>query len=163
MNIRDREIARILLYAKGLGLRVRIANYAHNEAGDWGHDPIAEITINKRVHTTKTELILTLLHELGHAVYFAYTKQPIPKAAYESGPHTKKARRKLYEYEAAGIAYMSNLYTELQLGIPLWKVKRAMEQDTWAYEVYMLTGEFPSKTERKEKYKSLTVKYKETL
>lgn len=161
MNIRDKEINRILLYCKGLGIRVRIANYSWEDAGEWSSDPKAEININKRVHTTKTELILTLLHEAAHHIYFTYTKKPVPEAAYESGPHSKKARQKLYEYEAAGIAYMSNLYTELQLGIPLWKVKRAMAQDTWAYEVYALTGEFPSKSERKLKYKALTDIYKE--
>lgn len=156
---RDEELRRILLYAKGLGIKIRIANYAWDDSGEFAHEPVSEININKRVHTSKTELILTILHELGHHLYFVYTKKEIPEAAYVKKA-SKRERKKLYEYEAAGIAYMLIIWTELNLKIPRWKVEKSMEQDTWVYEFYYLNNRYPNKKEKQNKNIELNLKYK---
>lgn len=165
---RDEEIKRILLYAKGLGIRIRIANYSWDDSGEWAHSPVSEININKRVHTSKTELILTMLHEIGHHLHYIHNnKAEIPDTVLleldykkQGKKVPKKERKKLYEYEASGISFMEIIATELGLTIPNWKVKKAMEFDTWVYEYYYNVGNYPNKDQLKTKNKELNLKYR---
>lgn len=153
---RDAEIKRIVLYCKGLDIKVRIANYAWEDAGEFAHEPVSEININKRTHTSKTELILTLLHEISHHYYWIHTKIPIPEGENSS----KRYRKKLYEWESNSLVTMLTLWTELQLKIPKWKVEMAIESDSWAYQFFYEHGRFPNRKERKQKNKELNLKYK---
>lgn len=156
----DDELTRVIMYAKSLGIKVRIANYSWNDAAVWASEPILEININKRKHTSKTELILTILHETAHNMHFAYTKEPVP-INYDKENMSKRDRKKIYDYEAAGIKYMENIAIELNLSIPIWKVRKAMEIDLWQYEFFWQHARYPNKLEKRQKNKDLTTKYKE--
>ena len=60
---RDEEFKRLVFYAKGLGLKVTVYNKKADSFGSWDGQ---EIKIYWGKGQSKTDLVLTLLHELGH-------------------------------------------------------------------------------------------------
>lgn len=160
-KIRDEELKRIVLYAKGLGIKIRIRDFDFQDAALWGPDP-AEIDVNLKKHRgNKTALILSILHELAHHIHFRHTKEPIPDEVLEDQLSlSKKKRKKIYEYEAKGIAYMSLIATELDLKISAKKIEKAMEFDTFQYAHYYETGKWLTSKEKRQKHRELKEKYK---
>lgn len=168
MSIRDEELKRIRLYARGLGVKLTIKNYNWDDFGEWSNKPTHEININKRIHGSKTELIFTILHELGHVMYYAHNGNvDIPEAVLleskrnkKDKPIPKKERKKIYEYEKNGISYMEIIAKELDLKIPMWKVLVAQEFDIWVYEYYYENGDYPPTSLSKEMKKKIQNKHK---
>lgn len=174
MNIRDREIQRLLSYAAGLGLQVIHDDKSESiAAASWALDG-SEITLYTRVKQSKTEIILSLLHELSHMLWFIHEKKRKPDFKLDEAitremlvennetdiPTPKRLRKKILEIEIAGTQYWKIVYDDTNLKIPYWKVELSKEFDIWQYEVYYRKGKFPPRKERREKLKLLTEKYK---
>jgi hypothetical protein len=164
MSYLDKELARLEKYIEGLGITLIKRSKQDKDSettnyGTWSHNEI-ELFVNE--HATKTEIILTLLHELGHQVYFKHHDQPpIPdEVMLPLSTLTKSQRKKILDYERNGIEYMPTIAIELGLKIPLFKVYLQSEYDIWQYEYLYEHGKYPGIKERKLKKKELTKKYK---
>jgi hypothetical protein len=172
--IRDREIERLISYATGLGLQVIYDDKTDNNAvASWAIDG-SEITLYTLTKQSKTELIIALIHELGHHLHWIYQKQRKPDFKFDEAitremlvenkettiPTPKHLRKKILDIEKAGAEYWHTVYKDVGLKIPLWKVNMWKEFDIWQYEVYYQKGAFASVKVRKAKLKTLTEKYK---
>lgn len=168
MSYLDNEIERIKKYCAGLGIKIRfINNVSPVGVATWAADPY-EIDIFTKEHKSKTSLITSVLHELGHHFYYIHNNKPEIPDAYildanrklGDPPISKIERKKILDYERAGISYMATIATELRLKIPLWKIYVRMDHDVWVYEQYYENGDTPNIKLRKQKLKELTLKYK---
>lgn len=168
MGIRDEELKRLILYAKGLGVVVSIKNINSSDEGEFGHQGKSmSITINKSTHTSKTELILTLLHELAHAKYFVLNGTPVSDGWIVEGSRkfgdkklSKKLRKEIASFELNSLDLMSNIAVEFNIVIPKWKIRRQIDFDKWMYVHYLNIGDFASKKIWSPKWQELTNKYK---
>ena len=162
---RDDEIKRLIYYAKSLGVKVTIRDFAFEEQGEIADDPHVIININKKHHSSKTELILTLLHELSHARYINSHDGKISKAwiledEREPGKKLpKKLRKEIADFELNSLDMMMDIAAELKIEIPMSKIAKQCELDKWAYSFYLDTGEWPTGKQKKTKEKELKEKY----
>lgn len=173
MSYLDKEIERIIKYAEGLGLRVL---FVRHEPGDPGatYDNISkEIQVYEYPNQTKTNIIMCLLHELGHHMDWVYNRKRgkdstrLTKALSldwkrkdEDPPIAKYLRKEIYQMECRGIDYMDVIAKELGVKIPLWKVKAEQEFDKWIYKFYYLNGVNPTSKEKKTKKRELLQKWR---
>lgn len=171
MGIRDDEISRLVKYAEALGLKVSFIRGQADGAADWVIDG-SEIRIYRANNHSKTDLILSLIHELGHHLWFIHEKERNPDLKFEEAIERenlveenlaritpKKLRKKILNVEEEGIKYWDIIVKDTQIKIPTWKVEMAKEFDIWNYQVYYKTGKFPSGKQRKDKIKQLLMKY----
>lgn len=165
--IRDREIDRLLKYCEALGIKVIFVSNLDGSA-EWTIDG-SEIRIHKTRNKGKTELILTLIHELGHHLWFVYKKQRQPDIKFEEaitaqenrGQNTpKKLRKKILDIEREGIRYWDIVIKDVDIKIPSWKIEVSKEFDIWQYEVYYETAKFPVRAHRRVKLKELIAKFR---
>lgn len=175
MSIRDEEIKRLTFYAKGLGVKVTIWNKRKSgAAAEWTLDG-SQIEVYAAPGTSKTEVILSLIHELGHHVWFIHEKERQPDLKFEEAierenlveensktPAPKHLRKKIYDVEKASTEWWLSIYKETDIKIPEWKLRAAMEFDMWMYEEYYETGFFPKGRRRREKYKEVQSKHRGT-
>jgi hypothetical protein len=166
---RDEEIKKLLHYAKALGVKVTIRHYQKLEdMGEFGSEgPKMFININKKHHASKTELILSLLHELAHAKFFVLNNRPLSdgwilehEREIKSRKLSKKLRKEMVDFELDSLDLMNNISTELNIQLPKWKILRQIEFDKWMYSYYLEHAEFATKTNWEPKWKELTKKYK---
>ena len=172
--VRDEEIKRLIHYAKGLGVRVVVYNKSNPDAdAEWTTDG-SLINIYAGNKTSKTEIILSLIHELGHHVWWIHEKERQPDLKFEEAierqnlfeeddeqnPAPKHLRKKIYDVELAGTEWWMSIYKDTGLKIPEWKVQAAMEFDIWVYEIYYETGHFPTRKAIKTKYREVQNKWK---
>jgi hypothetical protein len=170
MSIRDKEIERLIHYAKGMGVKVILYHKDDKDAvGEWTTDG-SEIRIFMGKRANKTKVILTLIHELGHHVWFVHEKDRQPdlkfddaltKAEGNGNPIPKYLRKRIYNEELAGTAWWDAIYKETDIKVPLWKMKAEMEFDMWMYETYYETGFFPRGKARDDKHKEICNKHRE--
>ncbi len=164
--IRDNEIKRLILYGKALGVKITIRDYAFEEEGEIGDEPHVFININKRKHSSKTSLILTLLHELSHAKYINNTNGKISSAwilEEERKPGkklSKKLRKEIADFELNSLNSMVDIAIDLKIQIPMNKILRQRDIDKWVYEYYLKIGEWPSELLLKNKLQEIIVRYK---
>lgn len=170
--IRDEEIKRLIKYAEGLGLRVVFSKSRSDDAAAWTTDG-SEITIYSKNQGSKTEMVLSLVHELGHQLWYIHEKNRKPDLKFEQAldrqnlyevdihptPPSKALRERIYKIEEASTHYWEVIYKDTGLKFPLWKLKLAMELDLWMYGEYVKTGHFPKRKEKKNKKKELKLKY----
>jgi hypothetical protein len=173
MGIRDDEIERLKHYAKGLGVKVIIYNKDGEDAAQWTLDGTL-IQVFAGPGTSKTEIILSLIHELGHHVWFIHEKDRQQDLKFDQAitrenlvaeddneeVTPKNLRKKIYEVEKAGTGWWESIYKETNLKIPLWKLHAAMEFDIWMYEMYYETGLFPKGKLRYQHYLEVQRKHK---
>jgi hypothetical protein len=168
--IRDREIDRLVKYCQALGIRVVFTSDLDGSSAEWAIDG-SEITINKKRNKIKTDLILTLIHELGHHLWFVYKKERQPDMKFDEAITReyfsndkkltpKRLRKKILEIEREGLRYWDIVIRDVDIKIPSWKIEMQKEFDLWQYEVYYQTGKFPVRRIRREKLKQLVAKYK---
>jgi|WetSurMetagenome_2_1015567.scaffolds.fasta_scaffold295017_1 hypothetical protein len=172
--IRDDEISRLIKYAEGLGLKV-VFSYANEKhaSAEWTLDG-SEITIFKKNNWSKTETILSLIHELGHHLWFIHSKDRNPDLKFEEAidkqnlteelinkKTPKKLRKKILDVEIAGSDYWEIVVKDVNIKLPMWKIKVAKIFDIWQYEYFYENGTFPKYTVKKNKYKELIAQYKE--
>jgi len=182
MGIRDDELQRMLKYAKGLGIKVRVHTKAikGKPSAEWIDEeyvgkgqPI--INLFSRNSRSKTQRILNFLHELGHhhdwvskgrKISIRSTKATNAEAQRKhrtNPPIAKGLRKVIYEDECNGIAFMDTLYEELGLKFPKWKVYAEQEIDRWAYYRYYQTGNIPTIKETKEKDREIAKKWRNNV
>jgi hypothetical protein len=171
--IRDKEIERLVHYAKGLGVRVVFSRKNSDDAAaEWTIDG-TEITIFTNKQDSKTDTILSLIHEIGHHVWFIHEKNRQPDLKFEEAisvqnlvetedrnrPTPKKLRKKIYEVELASSQWWETIYKDTDMKFPIWKLHAQREFDVWIYEVFYKTGHFPKGREKKEKWKMIKEKH----
>lgn len=167
----SKEIEQVMSYARGLGILVKETHVKKliDNAATWSTNP-PEIEVYVTKSVTKTDILLSLLHELGHHHDWLATGRPDVPGAYQSeadrkpgdGPISKDQRRIIYDSEFRGISYMFKIAKQLGLrSLPEWRIKEEMAFDKWTYRYYYYHGEFPDGDLQKKKRTELRVKYKE--
>lgn len=156
-----------------MGVKVSFSGQKSGDAGGWLLDG-SEILIYKKHQSSKTETVISLIHEIAHHLWFIHEKNRQPDLKFEDAIHRqnlfedeiyetpapKTLRKKIYDVEVAGTQYWETIYKETNLKFPKWKLYASMEFDTWMYEVYYETGEFPNRKEKIEKNKEINNKHK---
>lgn len=172
--IRDEEISRLVKYVEGMGVKVKFLEKTRNSnAAEWALDG-SEIRIYKNNRTTKIDIVLSLIHEIAHHVWFIHEKNRQPDLKFEEAlvrqnlyecdlsdtPAPKTLRKKILQTEIAGAQWWNVIYKDTDCKFSLWRLESSKVLDIWFYEVYYLTGYFPSRKEGREKYKEILRKYK---
>ena len=157
------DIDKLLEFAKGLEVDVVFKDKSPEKTIALYYNKPPKIVIFKNKVKTKPELILALLHELGHHLDFMNTKKDLHDAfamedmrTRHDPPLPKKIRKYIYDEEVSGIKLMLGIANKLKLDIEKWKVIREMRLDIWVYKHYYKTGNFPTIKESSEKNKQLT-------
>jgi len=166
--IRDKEIDRLVKYAQALGVKVSFSNNKNTEdAADWTLDG-KNITIYTKNQHSKTDTILSLIHEIAHSLDHIHRHNRELDEKFEdaldpgdNGEIGKRKRKIILDSEVAGTEYWHTIYKETDLKFPLWKLYAQMEHDVWQFRFYHETGEFPGFLERKKKRKELYKKHKD--
>ena len=169
--IRDQEIERLINYANGLGINVRFSSKKTDCAALWYLDN-SQITVFRAPNISKIDMVLSLIHEIGHGKYCIWEKNreidiKFEKAldhvdtAEEFGEDTQKRQRKIIlDNEIAGTKYWDEIYHETNMQFPIWRLELAKEYDIWQYEYFYEHGCYPKSKERKKKYKEIVSKYR---
>jgi|ERR1035437_1894165 hypothetical protein len=168
--IRDAEIERLINYAKGLGLKVTFSSKKSDCSAIWYLD-CSEIIVYRKENVSKIDVVLTLVHEISHALHNIHEKnrKVDPKfwnaldhidAAEADGVDAQRRQRKiLLNNEIAGTQYWHVLHKEVNLKLPIKRLEMQMEYDVWLYEVFYETGKYPNRKEAKKKRKELRAKH----
>ena len=173
MSIRDDEIQRLIHYGKGLGVKIVIYNKTKaGSAAEWTIDG-SLIEVYAGGNKSKTTIILDLIHELAHHIWFIHEKNRQPDLKFEEAIDRanlyqietdaitpKHLRKKIYDVEVAGTGYWDIIYKDTNLKIPKWKVEASKVFDIWMYQVYYENGHFPKGKVRSDYYKEVQAKYK---
>ena len=173
----NNDLHRVKKYAEGLGIKVYFKDYYRGAGGaDWDMEN-QNITIYVHKGQSKTQILLTLLHELGHHLDWIYNDKKIKKQERKAqqilcsghmfgkrNDLTKRQRKLILDSEIGGVNYMSLIHKELNLSVPLWKVKMQQDLDIYDYQMLYDYGRFATTeefTEYKNKIKSYYMeKYK---
>jgi hypothetical protein len=163
MSFIEKELDRLEKYAEALGIRVV---YKSKQRGDnkaeWAVDG-TEITIYLDKNESTTQIILDLLHELGHHMHWVYNNRSVPLKldnALEKENPNKKDREAIYNDEVNGSVYHEVIYKELGLKIPFWKVQVERDQQLMIYEYFLNNNTWPTIKTKSEFRKKLIKKYK---
>jgi hypothetical protein len=166
MGIRDNDLKRLQKYAEGLGIKVVWKQWKENDPdASWTTDG-SEITIYEHPRQSKTDVILSFIHELGHHQAWIYNgrKEDLKtnraldldeKRKTDDPPIPKEQRKLIYESEKNDADYQDLIFKELNLNIPYKKFIVNKKLDVWMYYRYYITGEYPTQTERDKKRKQL--------
>lgn len=158
MGWQDRDLHKLTFYAHKHGLKVYIRPYTRF-TGQAEYCSGVSITLFNTKYTSKTSMILSLLHEFGHHLDWLNTKRNdrvlnealiILNKGRMSGKRSdlnKKHRAKILQIEKAGIKYMSRIYKTLKLEIPYYKVKHQEELDLFDYKCLYHKGRFSKSRE----------------
>lgn len=170
--VRDEELKRLIKYAQGLGIRVvfKPRNGSQDEAS-WSLDN-TEIEIFTTKRTSKLDMILSLVHELGHAQHNIHEKdRQVDKKLEKTIDHideldaqgeipAKSKRKILLEDEIAGTLYWESIYKETNLKFPKWRLQAQMEIDIAMYEVYYEEALFPRGKRKKDLIRKIKEKHR---
>jgi hypothetical protein len=166
--IRDEEIKRLINYAKALGVTVQFKPFSpHIGTGAlWEeYNGVVTITLFTWCSQSKTRVVLDLLHELAHHKSFIKQGRTLSNKDYAASRAdelslTKSQRKTIYKYEKEDAEYRLGIYKELDLKIPLWKLKLDIELDVWFYKEAWKGGKLPSSRALEAKRKELVLKCK---
>lgn len=161
--VRDEEITRLIRYAQGLNTSVKIKKIKENgnAAAEWTTDG-SLITVYAEPDTSKIQIVLCLIHELGHhMVHIHDNDRKVDEKLEEAVDEDikKSHRRRVYNWELKGAEWWEKIYRETDCKFNINKLFLEKEFDLWQYEVYYETGEFPSVKEKKKKARELKIKY----
>lgn len=163
MGIRNEELKRIEKYAEGLGIKITYKKQKKTDPeADWTTDG-TEITVYLRPRQSITQIILDIIHELGHHQAWVYNNRTTPISldnALGRDKHNKKDRLAILKDEENGAAYHTMIYKELGLKIPQWKVELERDLSLEIYRYYAKNNEWPTVFWRKQKKKELIKRYK---
>jgi hypothetical protein len=169
MNIRDKEIERLINYAKGLGLIVKFESKdKHGAAASWSIDG-TEITVYTNRNRSKISTVLSLIHEISHMLYFIWAKDRVQDEKLDEAitrqimyddretptPPSKKLREKILQVERNSAKYWDTVYKDTNMQFPYWKLVAQMEYDVWQYEIWAIAGKWPTKVECQKMIKEM--------
>lgn len=164
MSIRDEELKRLEAYAKSLGIPVsyRKLKKEYSGAAEFYIDG-SQIIVYTWPGLSKTQMVINLLHELGHAVHWIHTGKQTPKELIEAliregeRKHPtvldKADRRLIYEDEHQATHYWDNIVKQVDIRINPNVILLRKKLDVFAYRFYYETGDFPSDKQLREKKK----------
>ena len=162
--IRDNELARLVNYLKGLNVKVIFSNAKNPETFAECSLDSTQIIVYNRNHYSKTELLLSLLHETGHIQHSIWKKDRIVdeklEKALDNQNTSKKARKKIYQDEKAAIAYWDIVIRDVDIKLSSNRIEFQKEFDLWVYEYFWQTGDFPGRQIKRVKTKELRAKWK---
>jgi len=170
MGIRDEELSRLKKYAHALGTKITFKPYVPHsgDAASWvlSDNGEIELIIYTASSTSKTELIIAIVHELAHQLSYIYQGRKLDETlnvVLEKEDHevTKSERKRIYEMEVADALYQENIWNELNIKIPMYKLKASLAFDEWIYRKFYEDGVFPPKKERTEIKRSFLEKFKQ--
>lgn len=139
MSYQDRDIAKLKKFANSFGLRIYYRRYTrYTDAALYQGGQFITIFVSST--TSKTEIILSLLHELGHHIDWIFNKRndrDTQKAytEFEAKDH-KKYSKIILDLEKEGIKHMTTIHKLLELEIPLKLVKQQQKIDTFHYDFF---------------------------
>lgn len=153
MNSKDRDIKKLKTYIKSLGLKLYIKPYSRY-TGLAEYVSGQSITLfNKK--TTKTDIIMSLLHELGHyhdelvnkvdldiKIALFYLSKGSMVGNRKDIP--KYYRKIILKTERDGVKYMTRIHKLLKLEIPYSLVVLQQSVDLFAYECLYKHAKFPT-------------------
>jgi len=174
MGIRDEELKRLEKYAQGLGIKVYHKPHVKGCGGaEWDMDD-QSIVLYHNNKMSKTKLIIYFIHELGHHLDWVYNNRKDSKAAIKAfeflgeghmyGDRSdipKKYRKVILDEEKAGGEYHETIYKELNIKIPLWKIKMEQHLDMYEYRCLYREARFTKYKEFHKYKKSITKAFKE--
>ena len=153
MSYISKELKRVEKYAQGLGIKVSYKKKGPTDPeADWSTDG-TEITVYLRNRQSITQIILDLIHELGHHMEWIYNSRKIPSKldkVLDKENHSKQERKIILEDEINGSKYHLSIYNELGLKIPKWKVILERDLSLLVYKYYYKYGKFPTNKIKKE-------------
>jgi hypothetical protein len=147
-----------------MGVIVRFKSYVKKsgDRAEWTLDG-KEITIFTEKNDSKIQLILSLIHELGHHKGFVNNGRKLdPKVDEALGDEEERkvSRRRIYLDEAKDAEYWEEIYNDTNCNFPINKLYLQKEFDIWSYEFYYENGNFPDNKDRAKKMKELKNKYR---
>lgn len=160
MNAKDRDLKKLKDYANSLGLKVYTKPYSrYTGAAEYVSGKYIIIFDKK---TTKTDIIMSLLHELGHHLDWLDQKNSkdilIALDYLSKGPMQgkredipKKYRKVILQTERDGVRYMTKIHKLLELEVPIEAVKIQQYVDLFDYEFLYKYARFPKCNEYKRR------------
>ena len=175
MGIRDEELRRLEKYAEGLGAKIKYRTHkgGHNAGAEWvlSEDGTTEIFVYTWPGQSKTTLILNICHELAHHMAWVYRNRTEDTRTFEAfykedlrkkwtDPKLpKEERRLIYLGEKKDAEYRHNIWHEVNIKIPKWKLIVDIKLDNFVYRWYYEKGNTPTIKQITAKYKELRSKY----
>ena len=174
MSYLDDELVRMQKYAEGLGIKVSRKLHKRGCPGAEWHTDGSQITIYQWPRQAKATLLLNFLHELAHHAAYVYSGRKSHSltdralleedARKETDPPLAKSKRRLiYETEKNDSKWREIIHHELNLKLPIWKVRADVELDLWIYKRYYVTGNYPKQRDVDLKQEKLKKKWKARL
>lgn len=151
MGVRDDEITRLLKYAQGLNVKVlfKKAKKGSEDAASWRDDG-KEIIIYTKKRQSKIDIILSLVHELGHHCWYIHDKdrvenQELLEADLASkGEGANKTQRKvILDAEEDAAKWWDVIYKDVDLKFPINKMHYQRDLDLFVYQFYYENDRFP--------------------
>jgi len=166
MGIRDKEIERLQKYAESLGLKVSWKRRVRGGVGAvWELDgEKVALILYQYPSQSKTSIILNFLHELAHHLAYVNQGRELSKSVSKAFSKrdeelTENERRIVYETEKEDAAYRPIIAHELNIKLPIEKIKADIELDEWIYYRFYKDAKDPTQQEIREKRKELKKKY----
>jgi len=171
--VRDEEIGRLIKYAQGLGVRVSFIASGDDAAG-WTVDG-SEIYISRKHNRSKIDIVLSLIHEIAHQLYFIHEKNRQPDLKFEEAldrqnlfdydlaetPAPKTHRKRILDVEVTSAEWWETIYKETNCSFPIWRLHAQKQFDLYQYQHYYKTGHFPNKKQKNLKFKEIRLHYKQ--
>ena len=162
MGIREKELERLVNYAKGLNISIKFKkDFPGNDAAGSCTTDAREIEIFKS--KSKIEIIMTCIHEIAHALFSIHEYDRVPPSALNEAfcslEDKKRERRIIYIYERDSAAYWDIIYKETEMSFPYYWLQRQRDFDVWQYLYWWQHGEWPSYEQKIAKRKKLRRKY----
>ena len=160
--IRDEEIKRLISYAEGLGTKVSFRQYksSANAAAEWYVDG-SQIIVYTWLNQSKTQLVLSLIHELGHHLHWIKANRKPDKELIEAlqleessdEVIDKKYRKLIYQDEVEGTQYWSEIVKLVDIKINPVIIEAHKKLDVFLYYHYYIEGSFPTQRVKQQKLK----------
>lgn len=153
MAIQD-DIDRTIAYARSLGISFRFPKQTRK------NDRAAEIcfrdkriTVWMKATASKKAVLVSILHELGHLKTYLEDHRAFDQyfRVLNMDHPNQDQRYHIYERERLDTARMTEICTQLNLGISLDYVRANRDLDTWQYWMWWKIGRYPYRAEKKAK------------
>lgn len=165
--VRDDEIERLVKYAESMNVHVVFSDKKDPDCTAEMLLDGSQIIIYNKKNTTKIGTVLSLIHEIAHILDFIHgSDRKIDTKFADALPEPdeeeiSKGRRKIIlDGEIEGSRYWETIYKEMNLSFPIWKLHAQMEYDLAQYEIYYLTGSYPSQKEKHAMRKLINARHR---